>query len=267
MPGTGRSVGSVTGESPTTQWYDVFPFTTHRFRVADSLFTTPEGVECERDERIGLVFREIAGSPSDASLIDLGCLEGGFALTFARRGIGRVVGVELREASVRRCRVANELMGLHAEFVHGDLNSVLATLDETFTIVFASGILYHFDDPATVLAQMRRICTSTLLLDTHVAHPDIVSHGCGEETSLPAPADAPYKGRWFPEFDPNPDPDDHAAMLWASAANPQSFWPYEDDLVRMVRNAGFRSAEKVTVANLDDWQVDKVNRVMYLCKV
>jgi 2-polyprenyl-3-methyl-5-hydroxy-6-metoxy-1,4-benzoquinol methylase len=252
-------------------WHDLLPFTTHRIRLAADRYTAERGVDPEHDARTALVVEAAAGlgGLEQCSVVDLGCLEGGFALEFARRGAKRVLGIECRAESVARCELARDLMQLpDVRFVLGDVTTELAASVDTYDIVFAAGILYHLDRPDEMLRAMRAKCTGFVLLDTHVATPDRITHNCSAEIAVRRAAEgAEYRGRWFCEFDPNWSRRERNANPLASAGNQTSFWPFEDDLVRMIKDAGFDEVSKVNAVGPLPWQVDQTNRVLYLCRI
>jgi SAM-dependent methyltransferase len=227
------------------------------------------GVDAGADVRTELVVEACGGSLAGRTVVDLGCLEGGFTLAFAQRGAERAVGIEAREVSVRRCEVAQKLLGVDgAEFVRGDIKEELAGR-ELFDVVFAAGILYHVADPADLLATMRSVCSHVALVDTHVADPDLVSHGCSPivERQL---AGRTYRGRMFPEYAPAAADAAKDDLLWAAWSDSDSFWPLEQDLEAMILAAGFARADKVDLAadgRASRWGVDQTNRVVYLAWV
>lgn len=241
------------------------PFTTHRVRLHSDRYTAAVGVDPELDIRTDIVVAECGGDLTGRSVIDLGCLEGGFALEFARRGANPVLGIEYREISVQRCELARDLMSLDGvEFIRGDITT--DTPDGPFNVVYAAGILYHLAEPAHMLMRLGQICSGFMLLDTHVADPHFITHSCSDEIERPGLGDVPYRGRWFGEFDPDATLSERDEMLWASSTNPLSFWPYEADLCQMLNDAGFTRLQRVTVADPLRWQVDHTNRVLYVCR-
>lgn len=245
----------------------MLPFTTHRIRLQGERYTASRGVDPEIDVRTELVVREADGSLDGKSVLDLGCLEGGFALELARRGARPVFGIEYRDISVQRCQLARDLMGLtDTTFECADITTAVDP-DSRYDIVFAAGILYHLADPMSMLELLARVCTGFMLLDTHVADPEVVTHGCSHEVGVPSRHGGPYMGRWFGEFAEDSTVSEREQMLWASSTNARSFWPYEHELERMLRDAGFGSVDKVDVADARSrWQVDQEQRVMYVCR-
>ncbi len=254
----------VTTGSP---WWSLFPFTTHRIQILPGLFTAETGVEPDNDLRTNVVL-DSAGGLTGKRVLDIGCLEGGFSVEFARRGAAEVVGVEARRVSVRRCDLVRDLAGLtNLRFVCGDVLHELSRAQPSFDVVLATGILYHLPRPDVVLRLIRERCSGFMVLCTHVAHPDASSHGCTEEVVEYAGEHGTYRGRSFFErgVDPTVEQDND---LWAAWSNEGSFWPFEPDLVRMIEVAGFRSIRKIVPDDHSEpWQVDQINRVIYLCAV
>jgi hypothetical protein len=94
------------------------------------------------------------------------------------------------------------------------------------------------------------------------------SHGCSELVDLVSGGHS-YRGRRFPEFEPDASDSARDGYLWAAWSDSHAFWPLEDDLVRMINDAGFSSVETIDM-DLDDrrarWQVDEINRVVYVAR-
>jgi SAM-dependent methyltransferase len=258
---------AAAGEGRPAGWWDLLPFSTHRIELAPGIETAPVGVDALDDVRLDLVLDACDGSLEGRSVVDLGCLEGGFTLGFAALGAERAVGIEARRVSVERCELARDLLGLaNAEFVRGDVKE-LARLGR-FDVVFAAGILYHVADPAELLVAMRGACSELALIDTHVADPDTATHGCSEIVTRTC-AGREYRGRMFHEYAADGSDGDVEDMLWSAWGDAAAFWPLEDELVRMIGDAGFGSVEKVDLAAQDPpakWQVDQTNRVVYLAR-
>jgi SAM-dependent methyltransferase len=250
-------------------WWELLPFTTHRIHLGGGLYTADAGVDAASDVRTHAVVEACGGSLAGRTVVDLGCLEGGFALEFGRLGAERVVGIEARSVSVRRCEMARDLLGLdRVEFVQADIKDELARHTDGFDVVFAAGILYHLSDPAAFLRLMRAACRGVALIDTHVSHVDAITHGCSDQVVSRASTGSDYRGRLFGEYEPDTDTESREGLLWAAWSDAASFWPFEDDLVRMLRDAGFSHVDKIErITMRHPWQVDEVNRVLYMCRV
>lgn len=227
------------------------------------------GVVAAADARFDLVVQACGGGLDGRSVVDLGCLEGGFTLAFAQHGAAHALGIEARELSVRRCELARDLLGVtNAEFVRADIKEELGRR-EPFDVVFATGILYHVSDPAAVLAAMRGACSQVALIDTHVADRQAPTHNCSGEVVRESAGHA-YRGRMYPEYAPSAGDAEREGRLWAAWSDADAFWPYEDELVLMINRAGFATVERVDMhatGRAATWGVDPTNRVMYLARV
>ncbi|MGB9223237.1 MAG: SAM-dependent methyltransferase, partial [Mycobacterium sp.] len=76
-------------------------FTAHNIRLDDGTFTKPESTHSMVDHpwfisARGILETVFPGDKSKLRLADVGCLEGGYAVEFARMGF-RVLGIEVRE--------------------------------------------------------------------------------------------------------------------------------------------------------------------------
>ena len=260
----GRSGVSGDG-SQEGQWWDLLPFTAHRIELSPGYHTRDEGAEAGTDLRTYLVVEGCGGSMEGRTVVDLGSLEGAFTIGFAELGAAAAIGIEARDINVRRAELARRFRRVeNAEFVVADIKDELRRR-EAFDVVFAAGILYHVADPAGLLRTMRVSCTHMALIDTHVASRASASHGCSEVVGRES-AGKTYQGRMFKEYaSGNSDPAKED-LVWAAYSDTDSFWPFEDELVRMIENAGFTSVEKIDPSadgQQRPWAVDHENRVIY----
>ena len=85
------------------------------------------------------------------ALLDVGCGSGGYLDLMRALGWRRVVGVDTSPAAIRQAR---DVLGLEAHV--GDVREVQLP-EGSFDAVSMSHTLEHVDDPAAVLAELRRI--------------------------------------------------------------------------------------------------------------
>ncbi len=168
-------------------------------------------------------------------VVDLGCLEGGYTVEFARAGY-EALGVEARSESVARCRSVQDRLGLeHLSFVQDDVRNLKDHGD--FDIVFCCGLLYHLDYPGAFLKLLGEVTGSLLLLHTHYAenevNPNYPLSGLTEHEGL--------MGRWWAEAPAGAwtSVEQMEAASWASWHNTASFWPLKRHLLKAIRDGGF----------------------------
>jgi hypothetical protein len=232
-------------------------FTAHNIRLDDGTFTKPEiGYSMEfypwfvsARRVMDTVF---PGDKQGLRLVDLGCLEGGYAVEFARMGF-RVLGMDVREANIAACQYVKSKTDLpNLDFVRDDVWNIARY--GTFDAVFCCGLLYHLDQPRHFLQILSSVTTKLLFLQTHF------STGSGDTVLsklLPAAQRALAKltgdkhnlsalseneglaGRWYTEF-----PDDSSFRRredsrWASWENRRSFWVQREYLLQTIWDVGF----------------------------
>jgi 2-polyprenyl-3-methyl-5-hydroxy-6-metoxy-1,4-benzoquinol methylase len=210
-------------------------FTAHNIRLDDGSFTKPElGYQMEdlpllkfSKQLLRLAF---PGGLAGKRIVDLGCLEGGYAVSFAREGM-QALGIEIRQSNFANCLSVKQATNLpNLEFACDDVRNLENY--GRFDAVFCCGLLYHLDQPRKFLEQMSCVCDRVLILDTHVA-----AERRNRKMRLSRlMQNEGVNGRWFPE-----PPDERArhALNWASWNNPRSFWPMKRDLIEVLRQFGF----------------------------
>ena len=213
-------------------------FTSHNIRLPDGSETLPGRPLLATDPACAALLRTARRlvPPTGAKaprVVDLGCLEGGYAVEFARAGYD-VLGIEVRERNHARCEAVARELGLpNLRFVRDDARNVAAHGE--FDVVLCLGLLYHLDEPVAFLRTLGARTRSLLLLNTHYATASECRH-----YALSAPTTHEgRRGRWFEEYTeglPDASLEEHA---WASFGNPRSFWLEKAALLATLVESGF----------------------------
>lgn len=217
-------------------------FTAHNIELPDGTQTKPgwpltaDNVVCRAALRcLGRYFAE--NEVAETSLLDLGCLEGGYAVAFARAGF-RVTAIEAREINMEKCRYVEKQLCLdNLRFMQTDARN-LAEIG-TFDAVFCCGLLYHLDHPSAFLDTLGTCTRRVLILDTHVASdylPTVHAAQLSEMTTHEG-----NLGRWYREYPDSATSQQIAGAVWASWGNSQSFWIEKMSLVSNLVQVGFSS--------------------------
>jgi SAM-dependent methyltransferase len=219
------------------------PWTAHNIQLSDSAFTR------SASSRSGCawllpVLHDFTRKPfHELRIVDLACLEGLYAIEFARLG-AEVVGIEGRERNLAKARFAKEVLGLERlTLLRDDVRNLSAERHGHFDIVFCSGILYHLDTPDVFhfAQRMAEVCTGFLFLNTHIspAEPGASPAKLGALETFPF-AGYPYTGRRYPEHDHGSSAEQRIEKLWASLDNPSSIWFTLDSLRELLVRSGFQ---------------------------
>lgn len=217
----------------------VFEFTAHNIRLDDGTFTKPDmGLSMEAypwfvsaRRILDTVFPEDRGQ---IRLADLGCLEGGYSVEFARLGF-QVVGMEVRESNFAACRYVKTKTNLpNLEFIKDDALNI-ATYGR-FDAVFCCGLLYHLSKPKQFLETLSAVTRKLLILQTHFSAGAAATNE--SRPSKPAENEG-LPGHWYAEFRNDEEFSDRDAAKWASWDNRRSFWIQREHLLQTILDIGF----------------------------
>lgn len=217
-------------------------FTAHNIRLDNGVVTKPDSpTTMDQDEWfisarkvLNLVF---PGNKENYRIVDLGCLEGGYAVEFARMGFN-TLGIEIRDLNIQCCEYVKRNVNLpNLEFVQDDVWNISKYGE--FDAVFCCGILYHLDKPRkflrTIAEQTRKLlyiqtCFSTEIESKHPKHS--LSNITVNES---------MKGRWYREFPDNPSTEMREKSRWSSYENKSSFWINREYLIGLIYDLGFNT--------------------------
>lgn len=213
-------------------------FSAHNIRLDDGTLTKPElphpiSAEPWLVSAKRVLATAFPGDKSRHSVLDLGCLEGGYSVEFARMGF-RATGLEVRDSSIAACRWVQSRVNLpQLSFVQDDAWN--AGKHGTFDAVFCCGLLYHIDRPRAFIKMLSQVAQRVLILQTHFAtdRPQNnfkLTDMCENENAA---------GRWYTEFETPPDPTLKESSRWSSWDNTRSFWLTRGWLLQCLVEGGF----------------------------
>jgi len=195
------------------------------------------------------------GNLGGKAIVDLGCLEGGFTVEFARAGFD-AHGIDARKLNIEKCEYVAERLHLpNLHFVQDDVRNV--EKHGPFDAVFCAGLLYHLDEPAAFLRTLARVTRRVLILQTHYSTVDLPGGDnlvAGNYGLSPMTVHEGNEGRWYPEFEDGEHVDEVEKLVAASWGNHRSFWMERWHLIQCLRDAGF-----APVYEQFDWLSDVVN--------
>lgn len=230
-----------------------------------TLPTNPHTLAQSDHLRSALRTLQVLVSPSQIAttrIVDLGCLEGGYSLAFAKMGFD-VLGIDAREENVKKCEWVKSHFTLpNLRFVKDDVRNLAQY--GPFDVVFCSGLLYHLDDPVAFIDLLGRMTRRAVIIHSHYARAEDPRYDLPRPSFLqrivrrlrrstghpPAATTHDYHlsaltrhegraGRWYPEFDAQVSPAQMEQSVLASYANLRSFWLVKEELIEAIRAAGF----------------------------
>jgi len=194
-----------------------------------------KGIPHTRLRRILQLANDLSAKPiRDCRVLDLGCLEGQFAIEFALQG-AEVVGIEIREENIQKALFAKNTLALNRlSFVKDDVRNIKRQEYGEFDIIICSGILYHIDEPDvfSLLENMYEMASNLLIIDTHISlNPAQTVLYKGNE----------YFGSDYTEHKSSDDEQIKAKRQLASWENNKSFWLSRPSIINFLSFAGFSS--------------------------
>ncbi len=212
-------------------------FSGHNIRLPDGTVTIPDEPGFIADApQLHSVLKDLnvlyGGKLEGKSIIDLGCLEGGYALEFAKRGMIST-GLEVRPSNYENCLKVKDAFNLpNLNFVNDDCWNMAKY--GTFNVTFCIGLLYHLDRPRDFIQLMSSCTKNAIFIHTHFAPlDDETAHALSPMTEHEG-----IPGRWLPEHQGG-SKEDLDKLKWHSWENQKSFWPTRHGLVHAMRVAGF----------------------------
>jgi len=188
-----------------------------------------------RLKRIVQVVNDLSEKPlSECRILDLGCLDGKFSIEFALHG-ANTIGVEIREANIKKAIFCKEVLGLNnLDFRQDDVRNLSLESYGKFDFIICSGILYHLPaaDAINLIQTMFEIVNRGVVIDTNVAL-------IPKERFLYDSDE--YWGSTYREYPDDATSETIAKSLLASADNPTSFWFTRPSLINILGKAGFSS--------------------------
>lgn len=213
-------------------------FWAHKIRLDSGEFTLPAATELVEDSAWFVSAKRVLDTvfPGDKGayrIADLGCLEGGYAVGFARMGF-QVLGPDVRESNIAACRHVKAHVDLPAlEFVCDDAWNIGSY--GRFDAVFCCGLLYHLDKPRRFLELLSTVTGKLLIVQTHFSTEEpnlryVLSDIAENEDML---------GRWYTEYQDDAAFGERETRMLSSWDNRRSFWLKKQFLVQVIKDAGF----------------------------
>jgi hypothetical protein len=178
------------------------------------------------------------GDKSGLKLVDLGCLEGGYSVGFARLGFD-VLGIEVRDYNFSRCEALRRRARLpNLRFVKDDVMNIDRYGE--FDVGFCCGVLYHLENPVEFLSKLSASIKKLLIIETHFSLADNlgVKFALGELVLHEG-----VEGRWYKEFEPHTPEEvrQRKRYAWSSLHNDASFWIRREQLLELIYQLGFQT--------------------------
>lgn len=120
----------------------------------------------------GPVREALAAAGPGARALDVACCEGWFSQRLVEWGAGEVLGVDIREQSIRRAQLVSDHLGYDGDrlsFRAADIFSLTAEELGHFDVVLCLGLVYHVENPMGLLRLLRAVTRGLCAIESQTA--------------------------------------------------------------------------------------------------
>lgn len=116
-----------------------------------------------------VVMQHFGDRLSEIQCVDIGCHEGFYAIAMAALGVSRVLGIDVREKSLKKAKfVADVTERQNVEFDAGNCEDLSIENPGRFELSLFLGVLYHLENPMRCLRNIAAITTELCVIETQV---------------------------------------------------------------------------------------------------
>ena len=175
---------------------------------------------------------------ANCSILELGPYEAYNTWQFEQLEAKEVTSIESNNLSYLKCLMVKEITGMKAHFLYGDFIQYLKNCDKKFDIVWASGVLYHQEQPLQMLSLIADVTDSIFLWTMYYdaekieARPDIAAFFTSGKI-VTDEVDGYKSQLYYREY--NQD----KGGIFSGGAESFSYWMEKDDILGFLKHRGF----------------------------
>lgn len=180
------------------------------------------------------------GDVRGQTALELGPLEGGHSYMLEQAGFASVLAIEANPRAYMRCLIVKDIVGLtRTQFQCGNFVAYLRDSPAAAYAVFASGVLYHTDDPAELIALLSRV-TDRVFLWTHYYDAKVISSNPKLEKSFTGEHASEYAGFRHSLFRYEYGRS-FRMQRFCGGSRGHSYWMLREDIIECLGYFGFNS--------------------------
>lgn len=208
-------------------------------RLPDSfgLKTEPGTARLFEDGRISWA-EQVFGSFANWNILELGPLEGGHSYMFQHRSVKSVTSIEANTRAFLKCLCIKEVLQLdRVEFQLGDFMQFLETTNSKYDMIFASGVLYHMEEPIKLLDLISR-ASYKVFLWTHYYDEKTILNNEGLKAKFTPVQSFEYDGNSY-EYSTQSYNESLGWSGFCGGPEPISKWLTRDSIMKALKQFGF----------------------------
>lgn len=205
--------------------------------ASSGVITKPGEADLFEDARVTWT-EEVFGNFKNWTILELGPLEAGHSYMFQQRHAAKIVSIEANTRAFLKCLCIKEILGLdRVGFKLGDFMSFLRSDNSKYDMVFASGVLYHMEDPLELLHLISKVSERAFIW-THYYDTDIITANDTLAHKFNPVCSMDYEGISY-EYSTQSYKE---ALNWSGfcgGPQPVSKWLTRDSLIKALKQFGF----------------------------
>ncbi len=208
-------------------------------RLPDNFGLVTEPGEARLFEHCLVVWaEETFGNFSNWKILELGPLEAGHSYMLQSRNAKKVISIEANTRAFLKCLCIKEILKLdRVEFKLGDFMSFLENHNSRYDMVFASGVLYHMEEPTRLLKLISR-ATERLFIWTHYYDQERMLNRKELRHKFSPVSSFEYDGVSY-EYSTQSYKDSLDWSGFCGGPKPVSKWLTRDSIIKALRQFGF----------------------------
>lgn len=195
------------------------------------------GASLFEDARITWAAEQLGGF-TNASVLELGPLEGGHSYMLENMHIRSNLAIESNTRAYLKCLITKEIFGLsRTHFLLGDFLPYLHQTQEYYDFCLASGVLYHMTNPVELIYLIANHADQVMFF-THYYDPAVIEHDKKHKGQFTGQEQREYAGFKHVVYKQNY----REALGWASfcGGNEQySMWMTKQGILDCLQHFGF----------------------------
>jgi hypothetical protein len=195
------------------------------------------------DRRPAWLAAQLPGGLALKTVIEFGPFEGYQTYLMLREGAREVTSVEANSINFLKCLCLKEIYRLKANFLFGDIVKFLEKCERRYDVAWASGMLYHLQDPIYFIQRVSQIADYVYVWTHHFDAEAIGGLHNGQEKCFVADFDKVgcHHGRKIVLHARSyllPDYKESIPLYWEGGLEQVTYWLTKEDLLWLFEQAG-----------------------------
>jgi hypothetical protein len=182
----------------------------------------------------------VLGGLNGKSILELGPSEAYNTYQFHQAGAGPIVSIDCNKFNFIKCLIVKNIFGLNATFLLGDFHNYLNNTECRFDICWASGVLYHSNQPIELLTGIKKVSDTTFIW-SHYYDRKYINNSINMEY-FDCSKDLVHQvfGRSICLHHRNyKHQNNEAPPLFSGGVEQYSYWMEKDDILFILNNLGY----------------------------